>query len=410
MRLADRMTRVEESATLRLSRRVAELRASGADLVDLGAGEPDFPSPQVAVEAVARALRDGHTKYTEVGGLPALRGALADRFRALGAPWGPVDGLITVGAKAALFEVALALVQPGDEVVVPSPCWVSIPDQARLAGAEPVFVPTAAADGFAIRAEPILAALSPRTRAVVINSPCNPTGGLIAAKELERVVEECSRRGVAVVSDETYDRFVWDGRTHASIAALACDYPQTVVLVGSFSKTFAMTGWRIGYVFAPKAILAAVRTVQSHVTSNVTTFAMHGALAALEHGEAEVQERLLEYQARRDLLSSGLGGLPGFGLVAPAGTFYAFPDCSGSFRPGLEGSVAFAEYLLESAGVVVVPGSAFGDDRHLRLSFAASRATIAEALERMRAAVEPAVLDERAAASGAPADAVGDRR
>jgi aspartate aminotransferase len=404
MRLASRMSRVEESATLRLSRRVAELRAAGADLVDLGAGEPDFPSPQVAVEAAARALRDGHTKYTEVGGLPALRAALADRYRALGAPWTAAEGLVTVGAKAALFEVAIALLEPGDEAVIPSPCWVSLPDQARLAGAEPVLVPTESADGFAIRAEPILAALSPRTRVVVVNSPCNPTGGLAAAAELHRVVEECARRGIVVVSDETYDRFVWDGHRHASIAELARDYPQTVVLVGSLSKTFAMTGWRLGYVFAPRPILGAVRTVQSHATSNATTFAMHGALAALEHGEAEVRERLLEYQARRDLLSRGLQSLPGVALLPPAGTFYTFPDCSGCFRPGLDGSTALAEYLLEGAGLVAVPGAAFGDDRHLRLSFAASRAAIEEGLRRMRDALAPAALDRHAAA------AVGERR
>jgi aspartate aminotransferase len=402
------MSRVEESATLRLSRRVAELRAAGADLVDLGAGEPDFPSPQVAVEAACRALRDGHTKYTEVGGLPALRGALADRYRALGAPWTAADGLVTVGAKAALFEVALALLEPGDEVVIPSPCWVSLPDQARLAGAEPVFVPATAADGFAIRAEPLLAALGPRTRVVVLNSPCNPTGGLITAEDLARLVEGCARRGVVVVSDETYDRFVWDGHQHACIAALAREYPSTVVLVGSFSKTYAMTGWRLGYVFAPKPILGAVRTVQSHATSNVTTFAMHGALAALEHGEAEVRERLLEYQARRDLLAEGLLALPGFELVPPAGTFYAFPDCSACLGPGLDGSTAFAAYLLESGGVVAVPGEAFGDDRHLRFSFAASRATISQALERLRRAVAPGAL-EAAAAAGVADRAVGER-
>ena len=411
MRLASRMGRVEESATLRLSRRVAELRAGGADLVDLGAGEPDFDSPQVAVEAACRALRDGKTRYTEVGGLPSLRGALAERYRVLDAPWGATDGLITVGAKAALFEVAVALFEPGDEVVIPSPCWVSLPDQARLAGAEPVLVPAHASDGFAIHADPLLAALGPRTRAVIVNSPCNPTGGLLAASELARLVEECACRGVVVISDETYDRFVWDGNTHASIAALAREYPQTVVLVGSLSKTYAMTGWRLGYLFAPKEILGAVRTVQSHATSNVTTFAMYGALAALEHGEAEVRERLVEYQARRDLLASGLRALPGVELVPPAGTFYTFPDCSGCYGDGLAGSTALAEYLLESAGVVAVPGEAFGDDRHLRVSFAASRAAITEGLTRLRTALAPTALESRVAApDGSTVGATRGRR
>jgi aspartate aminotransferase len=410
------MARVEESATLRLSRRVAELRAAGADLVDLGAGEPDFPSPRVAVEAAARALRDGHTRYTEVGGLPALRGALAERYRGQGAPWSAADCLVTVGAKAALLEVALALLDAGDEVVIPSPCWVSLADQARLAGAEPVLVPFGPADGFAIRAEPLLAAITERTRAVVVNSPCNPTGGLMAASELARLVEGCARRGVVVVSDETYDRFVWDGAAHASIAALARELPENVVLVGSFSKTWAMTGWRLGWVFAAPRILAAVRAVQSHATSNPTTFAMHGALAALEHGEDEVRERLLEYQARRDLLARGLRSLRGVELVPPAGTFYAFPDCAAAAPPGIEGSTALAERLLETAGVVVVPGAAFGADRHLRISFAASRAAIEAGVERLRSALDPGdsarepAEARTAALRGSTTGALGTRR
>jgi aspartate aminotransferase len=383
MPYASRMSRIGESATLRLTRRVLQMRAEGADLVDLGAGEPDFPSPEVAVEAARRALSEGHTRYTEVGGDPALRAALARRFAQQGAPWtGARDGLVTVGAKAALFELALVLAEEGSEVVIPSPCWVSLPDQVRLAGGEPVLVETSAADGFAIRAEPILQAIGERTRAVIVNSPCNPTGGVIEAADLRRVAEACAARGIPLISDETYDRFVYDGRDHASVAALAGDFPDTCVLVGSFSKTYAMTGWRLGYVFGPEPLIAQVRAVQSHATSNVTTFAMKGALAALD-SEEQVRERIAEYERRRNLVVEGLARLPGVRCLPPAGTFYTFPDVSGCFGPGREDSTAFAEWLLHEAGVVVVPGAAFGGDRHVRLSFATSRDQLVEGLARM---------------------------
>lgn len=388
VKLSQRMGQIGESGTLRVSRLAAELKAQGKDVLDLGAGEPDFRSPRVAVEAACQALRDGFTKYTDASGIAELKQATAKELATrYGGPWSGKECVITVGAKMALFELAQALFEEGDEVVIPSPCWVSFPEQVRLAGAKPVHVATSGEDGFRIHAEPILAALTPRTRALLVNSPTNPTGGLIERAELEQLVAACAERGILYISDETYDRFVYPGSAFASASSLAARHPETVVLVGSFSKTFSMTGWRLGFLFGPPALVRAISTLQGHSTSNPTSFAMKGATAALAGAAADVEAMIEEYRLRRDLLVSGLKRLPGFRCQPPLGAFYAFPDVSGCYAPGRQGSVAFAEFLLEEAGVAVVPGSAFGDDRFIRISFACSRATLESALSRIEQAL-----------------------
>src|SRR5436305_5618251 len=380
------MSRIGESATLRVSRLASELRARGVPIVDFGAGEPDFPSPAVAVEAARQALADGFTRYTPGSGIPELRAEVADLYRRrYGAPWTGAQAVITVGGKAALFEVALAVFEDGQEVVLPSPCWVSLPEQIRFAGATPVEVPTATEDGFRIHAAPLLAAVTGRTRAILLNAPCNPTGGVIAAADLRAIVRFAAARGLLVISDETYTRFVYGGLAPVSAAALAAEFPDTVVVVGSFSKTYAMTGRRIGYLPGPPAVVRAVEVIQSHATSNPTSFAMVGALAALRHAEPEVEVMLAEYAARREMLIPRLNQLPGFVCRPPAGSFYAFPDVSACYRPGRQGSLEFTEFLLREARVVVVPGAAFGSDAHIRLSFACSRAALHEGLERLAA-------------------------
>ncbi len=387
MKLSSRVSRIGESATLGVARRAKELQRSGVEVVDLSAGEPDFPSPRAGVAAAKRALDEGFTRYTVAAGIPELRAALAEKYRRQGAPWGLADTVVTVGAKAALLQLFLALFEEGDEVVLPSPFWVSFPEQLRLAGAKPVTVQLASVDGFAIRSEPILKALSPRTRGVILNSPCNPTGGVMDGEELRRVVEACADRGIPVISDETYERFVYDGRAHASIAALASEFPETAILVGSFSKTYAMTGWRVGYALGPAPVIGALDAIQSHATSNPTSFAMSGALAALRESEPEVREMLVEYEARRDLVAERLSRIPGVECSPPAGAFYAFPRVSGCFRAGRRGSLALSEYLLEEARVAVVPGLAFGADEYLRISFACSRPELERGLERMARAL-----------------------
>ncbi len=385
-RLSRRVRALSESATLKVSRRASELVAQGRDIVDFGAGEPDFRSPEVAVEAAVAALREGFTRYTVATGIPQLRAALATRYASQGAPWGASDVVVTVGGKAALFELALALLDEGDEVVLPSPYWVSFTEQVIFAGARPVLVPTAPDEGFAIRAAPLLAACTERTRVIIVNAPSNPAGGVMAREELEALVLGAHARGIVVISDETYERFVYASEP-VSIAALASRFPDTCVVVGSFSKTYAMTGWRLGWTAGPRDIMAAVATIQGHATSNVTSFAMKGALAALEHAEPEVRRMIDEYQARRELIVARLNAIPGIRCAPPGGAFYVFPDVSACYGPGCSGSIAFAEWLLEDAGIAVVPGIAFGADEHVRLSFACSRETIERGMERLAAAL-----------------------
>jgi aspartate aminotransferase len=386
VKLSTRVSRIGESATLRVSRLANDLRRAGVSVVDFGAGEPDFPSPPVAVEAARRALAEGFTKYTPGSGIPELRAAVAELYRRdFGAPWTAAHSVITVGGKAALFEVALAVFDDGQEVVLPSPSWVSLPEQIRFAGATPVDVPTTGADGFRIHADAVLAAVTERTRAILLNAPCNPTGGVVSPEDLRRIVEVAASRDLLVISDETYMRFVYGGLPSVSAASLAGEFPETVVVVGSFSKTYAMTGWRVGYLLGPQEVVKAVEVIQSHATSNPTSFAMVGALEALLHAEPSAVEMIAEYAGRREMLIPRLNQIPGFACRPPDGAFYAFPHVAACYRPGRQGSVAFSEFLLDKARVAVVPGAAFGSDDHIRISFACSRETLAEGLERMTA-------------------------
>jgi len=384
MHLTARVGRIGESATLRVTRRALELKREGVDVVGFGAGEPDFASPRVAVEAARQALADGFTKYTANAGIPELRERLAERYRRdFGAPWSAAETLITAGGKAALFEVALALLESGTEAVLHVPNWVSFVEQIRFAGATPVEVATDGSDGFTIHAGPIVDALTERTRCVILNSPCNPTGGVVSAEDRRRIVEACAQRGIVVVSDETYERFAYDGFVPGSAAELAAEFPETVVVVGSFSKTYSMTGWRLGFLLGPRELVDAAATIQGHMTSNPTSFAMKGAVAALDGAEADVAAMTAEFAARRDLLVAGLNALPGISCRAPKGAFYAFPDVSGCLGEGLATPSAFAERLLEEQAVALVAGEAFGSDRHVRISFACSRETLAKGLERI---------------------------
>ena len=373
---------------MRVTRKAAELRAAGRKIIDWSAGEPDFDSPRVAVEAARQALADGFTHYTAAAGTPDLRRALAAHYARLhGTPWTIDNVLVTVGAKAALFELMMTLIDEGDSVVIPSPCWVTFPQQVRFAGGRPILVPTAPGDGFAIRARPLIEAIDERTRMVLLNSPCNPTGGIIAADQLRRIVEHCAERDVVVLSDETYERFLFDRREHASAGTLAAEFAETVIVVGSFSKAYAMTGWRIGYALASTGLIAKTGALQSHATSNPTSFAMRGAEAALTGAEDDVRRMIAAFERRRNLVVSGLESIPGVTCRQPAGAFYAFPHVEPCYREGRQGSLEMAEYLLEETGVAVVPGIAFGADDHLRISFACSRKELEIGLERLTAAL-----------------------
>jgi aspartate aminotransferase len=387
VKLSARVSRIGESATLRVTRRAADLKRAGVSLVDFGAGEPDFSSPPVAVEAARRALAEGFTRYTPGSGIPELRAEVAESYRRdFGAPWSAAQSVITVGGKAALFEIALAVFDDGQEVVLPSPAWVSLPEQIRFAGAVPVEVPTSGTDSFRIHAGPILDAVTERTRAILLNAPCNPTGGVVSAADLRTIVEFAAARGLLVISDETYVRFLYGGLQPVSAASLAAEFPETVVVVGSFSKTYAMTGWRIGFMLGPEPVVRAVEIIQSHATSNPTSFAMVGALEALRCAGPSVPQMIAEYAARRDMLIPRLNELPGVVCRPPDGAFYAFPHVAACYGPGRgENSLEFTEFLLEKARVAVVPGAAFGADDYIRISFACSRETLSQGLERLAA-------------------------
>ena len=387
MSLSTRANRIHPSATFEIAARAAKLRAEGREILSLGMGEPDFASPAVAVEAVQKALAEGHTRYAPTAGLPQLREAIAAHLASLYAgPWSADQVTVTVGGKAALFELALALFGAGDEVILPVPYWVSFPEQIRFCGARPVPVVTDHTDGFRLTADAVAAAMDDATRAVILNSPGNPTGAVIDAQELRSIVELCAEQEVTVIADETYDRFVYDG-PFPSVASLAGDFPDTVVLVGSFSKTWAMTGWRLGYLAANEEISKAVRKIQGHATSGATTFAMYGALAVLEQGDDHVAEIVTRFRQRRELVMSRLAELDGVRCASPAGAFYCFPSVRRLYGGSITDSTTFCTHMLEEAGVAMVPGVAFGDDDHVRISFACSEDTLNAAFDCIVAAV-----------------------
>ena len=386
MRLAGRVLRVGESQTINVARRARELRESGASLVDLGAGEPGFSSPRVAVGAAKAALDAGFTRYTAVEGPLDLRVALAsDYAKRFGGPWtGLGDVMVSVGAKAALMEAVLALVEPGEEVLIPSPCWSSLPAQVELAGGTPVLVPLDPGNDFRLEGDALIGSFTESTRALIVNSPCNPTGAVTTAQTLRLLAEECAARGVVLISDETYERYVYPPGRHASVASLAGELGESVLLVGSFSKSYAMTGWRVGYALGPEELIRAMTAVQSHLTTNATSFAMAGALAALEEAAGQVEANVMHCIHNREHLMGALVDLPGVRCPAPAGSFYLFLDVRELVGTVFESSARLAEDLLERAGVVVVPGTAFGVEGYLRLSYAGSFTEIEEGASRLR--------------------------
>ncbi len=388
MSLSTRANRIQESATFQVAAKARALRAEGRSILSLGVGEPDFGSPQVAVEAAQKALTDGHTKYAPTAGIPELRTAIAEHIQKVyDGPWNADQVTVTVGGKAALFELALALFGAGDEVLLPSPYWVSFPEQVRFCGARYVPVRTDSTRSFKLEVDDVAAAMSETTRAIILNSPSNPTGSVIDADTLREIVELCADEGVVVIADETYDRYCYDG-PFPSVSPVAREFPNTVALVGSFSKTYSMTGWRLGYLLASDEITGAVRKIQGHATSGPTTFAMYGALAALRHGEERVQEVIDVFRKRRELVMDKLAAIEGFSCLPPAGAFYCFPRVRDLYSPQLRDSTAFCSYLLEEAGVATVPGAAFDADDHIRISFACSEEVLEEGLERIRQAVE----------------------
>ncbi len=390
--LADRIKALAPSPTFAIQAKAQALRAQGIDIISFGAGEPDFDTPERIKEAAVRALRQGKTKYTEVAGIPELREAVCRKLkRDNGLDYEPADVLISCGAKHTLFNLAVALLNPGDEVLIPAPYWVSYPEQVKLVGAVPVTVPTEEAAGFQVDPSRLSAAITPRTRAVILNSPNNPTGAVFSPAVLRAVGELAVKHDLLVISDECYEALTYEGRP-VSIASLGPEIKARTVVVNTCSKAYAMTGWRIGYAAGPRTLIKAMGDVQSQVTSNPSSIAQWAAVEALGGPQDEVQKMAGEFDQRRRVMVEGLNATPGVRCVMPGGTFYAFPNVTGLFgkrwqgRP-LRSSSDVTVFLLEAARAAVVPGLDFGSDDHVRLSYATGLTTIREGLARMDAAI-----------------------
>lgn len=389
IRFSDRVTAMQESPTLAVLNRATALIGQGIDVVDFGPGEPDFATPRSVCEAGKRAIDKGYTKYTNASGLKSIREAIAARYnKRYGLSLALEHVIVGSGGKQELFNIMLALLRPGDEVIIPSPYWVSFPDQVEFAGGEAVFAHTNAEDRFRPTLRAIEEVATERTRGVILNSPNNPTGAVIRESELKKIVEWCSERDAFLVYDETYELFVYDGNEHASAAKWLEEYLDTVIIVNSMSKTFSMTGWRLGYAIAHPQIIRSLGKIQGHSTSNPSTIAQHAALEALNGVDEDVQRMYDAYRERRAWLVPALNALPGICCADPDGAFYVFPDVSAHYGSGaITNSQTFADYLLDEARVAVVPGSGFGADKFVRISYATSMDRLHEGVRRMDAAL-----------------------
>jgi aspartate aminotransferase len=389
IRFSDRVTAMQESPTLAVLNRATALIAQGVDVVDFGPGEPDFATPRAVAEAGKRAIDRGYTKYTNASGLKAVREAIAARYnKRYGSRLGLEHVIAGSGGKQELFNVMLALLAPGDEVIIPAPYWVSFPDQVEFAGGKAVFAKTHVDDRFRPTVDAIREVATDRTRGVILNSPNNPTGSVIRETELRKIVEWCAERDAFLVYDETYELFVYDGNEHASAAKWLEEFPETIIIVNSMSKTFSMTGWRLGYALAHPEIIRALGKIQGHSTSNPSTISQHAALEALNGVDEDVQRMYEAYRERRAWLVPALNELPGVCCADPDGAFYVFPDISASFgKSGITDSQTFADYLLDEARVAVVPGSGFGADAFVRISYATSMERLREGVGRMDVAL-----------------------
>jgi aspartate aminotransferase len=398
--LAQRLQTLAPSATLAVQAKAKALRAQGINVISFGAGEPDFDTPERIKDAAVSAMRRGQTKYTEVGGIPELRAAVCAKFkRDNGLDYEPADVVVSCGAKHTLFNMVVALIDPGDEVIVPSPYWVSYPEQVRLVGGVPVPVETREATGFDLEPDRVRAAVTPRTKVIILNSPNNPTGAVFSRGALEAVGRLALEHDLWLVSDECYESLTFEGR-HVSVASFGAEVKARTLVINTCSKAYAMTGWRIGYAAGPRPLIRAMTDVQSQVTSNPSSIAQWAAVEALAGPQDDVAKMAGEFDRRRRLIVAGLDALPGVRCPTPKGAFYAFANVSGLFgrtwkaadrSVTLKGSLDVAAFLLEAARVAVVPGLDFGSDAHVRLSYATSDALISEGLARMDAAIRTLV-------------------
>ena len=390
LRLSDRIQRIQPSPTLTITARAAELREQGRDVIGLGAGEPDFPTPEPIRRAAAAAIEAGHTKYTPVGGIAPLKEAIREKFhRDNGLDYGSDEVMVSCGGKQVVFNLALALLQEGDQAVIPAPYWVSYPDIVRLAGGRPVVIETNESSGFKITACQLEAVLNDYTRLLILNSPSNPTGAVYTERELTVLADVLRRHPhVAILTDDIYEKILLGDSPFRNILNVAPDLKDQTVVLNGVSKAFAMTGWRIGYAAGPAEVIGAMTKLQSQSTSNPASVSQHAALAALESDPGLIRPMVEAFRERHEYLVQALNGLPGVSCRRADGAFYLFPSFHQAIdHLGLNDDVALATHLLDEAGVALVPGSAFGAPGYMRLSFATDLDTLKEAMDRLGTAL-----------------------
>ena len=376
-----RIETIAPSVSLTITAKAKALAAAGKTIYSFAAGEPDFDTPEPIKAAAIKALSEGQTKYAPVAGLPRLRELIAAKLRNdNGLAYEDNQISVANGAKQSVFNACMALCSEGSEVLIPAPYWLSYPEMVAIAGGVPVIVPCRESDGYKLSPEALAAAITDKSVALILNSPSNPIGVVYTPDELKALASVAIEKGLTIISDEIYEKMVYDGVKHASVASFGPEFMANTITINGFSKAYAMTGWRLGYMAGPSAIIKAINAFQSHSTSGANTFAQYGAIAALEEGEPFVQEMVAAFDERRSVLYGLLNEIDGISCVKPQGAFYVLPNISSC---GLD-SVTFAERLLDEAGVAVVPGKAFGVDETVRLSYACSMDNIREGVARFR--------------------------
>ncbi len=394
MRLAKRVQNLKESPTLAVTAKAKTMKAKGWDIISFGAGEPDCDTPDNIKEEAIRSIEEGFTKYTKVGGIDELKDAIIEKFRRdNGLRYSMDEILVSCGGKHSFFNLCQALVEEGDEVIIPAPYWVSYPAIVRIAGGTPVIVPTNEDGGFRMTPEMFESHITPATKAVIINSPSNPTGAVYSVDELEAIAEVAVRMGVLVVSDEIYEKLCYDGTSHVSIASLSREMKGMSIVLNGVSKAYSMTGWRIGYAAGPKRLIKAMTDIQSQSTSNPTSISQKAAAEAIRGPQDSVLKMREGFKRRRKVVVDGLNSIDGVSCMEPAGAFYVFPNIAGFLSKRYNGtavnnSVDFANFLLDEAEIAVVPGVAFGAEGHIRISYAVSMEDVEEGIKRMREAVD----------------------
>ncbi len=387
MRLAKRVGRLSPSPTMAVSEEANRLRSEGRSVVDFSIGEPDFNTPDNIKGVGHRAIDDNFTRYTSAPGIKDLREAVVEKYRRqYGAEYSVPEVVISCGAKHTLFNLAFALFEEGDEVLLPVPYWVTFPEQFKMVGAVPVEVMTREEDDFVLKASALEAKVTSRTRAMVVNTPNNPTGAVIPSEEMDRIVDLALDRDLMIIFDECYEFFVFDGNRHTSLAQYADRARHVSLLVNTASKTYAMTGWRIGYLVAPREVARSVSNVQSH-SANPASVSQKAALESILGSQDSVSQMIAEYERRRRFVVERLNGMPGLSCATPGGAFYAFPNISSYFGSEVRDSVEFSTWLLRQSGVAVVPGSAFGMEGHVRISFATSMENLVTGMDLMEEAL-----------------------